>query len=38
MFDLLFKNGNILTIDQDMSKKRWMAVQDGKIAAIGDSG
>ena len=37
MFDLLFKNGNILTMDQDMSKKRWMAVRDGKIAAIGGS-
>ncbi|MBQ6496263.1 MAG: amidohydrolase family protein [Firmicutes bacterium] len=37
MFDLLFKNGNILTMDQDFSKKKWMAVSDGKIAALGDS-
>ena len=36
MFDLLFKNGNILTMDQDFSKKRWMGVSDGKIVALGD--
>jgi len=37
MYDLLFKNGNIITMDKSMSKKKWMAVKDGKIDALGDN-
>ncbi len=37
MYDLILKNGNILTMDDKMSTKRWIAVDEkGKIAAIGD--
>ncbi|HIU25525.1 MAG TPA: amidohydrolase family protein [Candidatus Copromorpha excrementigallinarum] len=37
MYSLLFKNGNILTMDGQMSVKRWLAVDEhGKIAALGD--
>ena len=36
MFDRIFKNGNILTVDNDMSTKSWLAVKDGKIAALGN--
>ncbi|MDR0886717.1 MAG: amidohydrolase [Clostridiales Family XIII bacterium] len=34
-FDLLLKNGNIRTIDNDMSVQNWVGVTDGKIVAIG---
>lgn len=37
MYNLLLKNGNILTMDKEMSEKNWIAVDDkGKIAAIGN--
>jgi len=35
-FDLLIKNGSIVTMDGDFSKKRWIAVNDGIIQALGD--
>ena len=35
-FDLLVKNGTILTVDKELSRKRWFAVKDGKIAAMGE--
>lgn len=35
-FDLVVKNGTILTVDKAMSRKRWFAVKDGLIAAAGD--
>jgi len=35
-FDLVVKNGTIITMDNELSKKRWIAVKDGKIAALGD--
>lgn len=35
-FDLLIKNGTIITMDKELSKKRWIAVKDGIISAIGD--
>ena len=37
MYSLLIKNGNILTMDGKMSRKRWLAADEaGKIAALGD--
>ncbi len=36
-FDLLVKNGTIVTMDGSLSWKRWMGVKDGKIAALGDT-
>ncbi|MEG1662157.1 MAG: amidohydrolase family protein [Clostridiales bacterium] len=35
MFDLLIKNGTVLTIDDTMMQGRWLGVKDGVIAAIG---
>jgi predicted amidohydrolase YtcJ len=35
-FDLLIKNGTIITMDKALSKKRWLAVKDGIISAVGD--
>ncbi len=35
-FDLVVKNGTIITMDNVLSKKRWIAVKDGLIAAAGD--
>ena len=35
-FDLVVKNGTIITVDATLSKKRWFAVKDGLIAATGD--
>lgn len=35
-YDLLMKNGNIITMDGGLSRKRWLAVKDGLIAALGD--
>ncbi|MCL1896394.1 MAG: amidohydrolase [Clostridiales bacterium] len=35
-FDLVIKNGSVITIDGDLSKKRWLAVKDGIISALGD--
>ena len=35
-FDLLVKNGTILTVDKGMSRKRWFAVKNGMIAAMGE--
>ncbi len=34
-FDLVIKNGTVITMDKEMSKKRWIAVKDGLIAATG---
>ncbi len=34
-FDLLLKNGTIITLDPDHPEYRWIAVKDGKIAAGG---
>ncbi|MCL2492994.1 MAG: amidohydrolase family protein [Clostridiales bacterium] len=36
-FDLLIKNGSVITMDGALSKKRWLAVKDGIIQALGDS-
>jgi predicted amidohydrolase YtcJ len=36
-FDLLFQNGPIITMDGDLSRKRWVAVNGGQIAAVGDT-
>ena len=36
MFDILIKNGTIITMDGELSKKRWLAVKDGIIEALGD--
>lgn len=35
-FDLLVKNGTIITLNENMPECRWIAVKDGKIAACGD--
>ncbi|MDR2295350.1 MAG: amidohydrolase [Clostridiales Family XIII bacterium] len=34
-YELLLKNANIITMDKDLSRKRWLAVRDGRIAATG---
>lgn len=37
MYNLLLKNGSILTMDANMSRKTWLAVDEkGKIAAMGE--
>lgn len=36
-FDKLFFNGNIITMDKNLSRKSWIAVNDGKITASGSS-
>ncbi len=35
MYDLLLKNGNIITLEEDMPKAEWVGVNDGKISNIG---
>ena len=35
MYDLLIKNANIITMDQNLSRHKWVGVKDGKIAALG---
>lgn len=35
-FDLVIKNGTIITMDNDLSLKRWVAVNNGNITAVGD--
>lgn len=35
MYDLLLKNGNVITLEDDCPKAEWIAVSDGKIAALG---
>lgn len=35
-FDKVLYNGNFITMDSELSKKKWAAVKDGKIAALGD--
>lgn len=35
-FDILVKNGTIITVDKDMSWKRWMGIKDGMITALSD--
>ena len=34
-FDLVVKNGTIITLDENQPECRWMAVKDGKVAALG---
>lgn len=34
-FDSVYYNGNIITVDKDENKYDWLAVNDGKIAALG---
>ncbi len=34
-YDLVLKNGNIITIDDSESRANWVAVKDGVIAALG---
>lgn len=35
-FDKVLYNGNFITMDAELSRKKWAAVKDGKIAALGD--
>ena len=35
-FDQVLYNGTIITMDETLSKKTWIAVKDGKIAALGE--
>lgn len=35
-FDILVKNGTLVTMDESLSWKRWMGIKDGKITALGD--
>lgn len=35
-YDKVLFNGNIITMDGDLSKQKWVAVKDGKIAALGN--
>lgn len=35
-FDLVIKNGTVITMDDNLSLKRWVAVDNGKITAVGD--
>jgi predicted amidohydrolase YtcJ len=35
-FDFLIKNANIVTMDGKLSRKRWLALVGGKVAALGD--
>lgn len=37
MFDILFTNANIITMDPALKRAAWVAVQEGRIAAIGNS-
>lgn len=35
-YDKLLYNGNIITMDKELSRKTWIALKDGVIAALGD--
>ena len=35
IFDLVLKNGTIITLNPDLPECRWIAVKDGKIADLG---
>ena len=35
MYDLLLKNGNIITLEESMPKAEWVGVKDGKIEMVG---
>lgn len=35
-FDKVLYNGNIITMDANLSRKKWVAIKDGKIAQLGD--
>ena len=35
-FDKVLYNGNFITMDAELSRKKWAAVKDGKIAELGD--
>ena len=34
-YDKVLYNGNIITMDSELSQKTWLAVKDGRIAALG---
>lgn len=36
MYDLLIKDANIYTIDEKLSKARWLGIKDGKIDGLGE--
>jgi predicted amidohydrolase YtcJ len=36
-YDLILKNANIITVDKNMSRRSWAAVNGGKIVALGDN-
>lgn len=35
MFDTLYYNANIITVDKALPRAKWAATKDGKIAAVG---
>ncbi len=35
-YDLVLKNGNVITMDKELNKAKWIAVKNHKIAAIGN--
>lgn len=37
-YELLLKNANVITMDSGLSRARWIAVNDGRIAAVGTDG
>ena len=34
-FDIIYINGNIITVDPSLPNAGWVAIKDGRIAAIG---
>ena len=34
-YDKVLYNGNIITMDSELSQMTWLAVKDGRIAALG---
>ena len=34
-YDKVLYNGNIITMDSELSQKTWLAVKNGRIAALG---
>lgn len=34
-FDKIYINGNIITVDPENPRAKWVAIKDGKIAAVG---
>lgn len=35
IFDKILHNGNVITMDRQMSRKNWIGLKDGKIAGLG---